>query len=119
MTDVRRSAIFAFAVVSIVLARPGAAQEVPLADHHQHLFSPAVVAAGETMQPITADNLIAHLDAAGIRRAVVLSLGYILGVPNKTAPDEYDKVKAENDWTSQQVARFQIGRAHVWTPVTL
>jgi len=98
--------ILAFAMVSVVLARPGAAQEVPLADHHQHLFSPAVVAAGETMQPITVDNLIAHLDAAGIRRAVVLSLGYILGVPNKTAPDEYDKVKAENDWTSQQVARF-------------
>src|SRR5687768_5017392 len=97
--------ILAFAVVSVVLARPGAAQEVPLADHHQHLFSPAVVAAGETMQPITVDDLIAHLDAAGIRRAVVLSLGYILGVP-KTAPDEYDKVKAENDWTSQQVARF-------------
>src|SRR5688500_17845895 len=106
MTDVRRSAIFAFAVVSIVLARPGAAQEVPLADHHQHLFSPAVVAAGETMQQITVDDLIAHLDAAGIRRAVVLSLGYILGVPNKTAQDEYDKVKAENDWTSSQVARF-------------
>jgi predicted TIM-barrel fold metal-dependent hydrolase len=98
--------LIAFVVLSVVLARRGNAQEAPLADHHQHLFSPAVVAAGETMQQITVDDLIAHLDAAGIRRAVVLSLGYILGVPNKTAQDEYDKVKAENDWTSSQVARF-------------
>ena len=98
--------LIALVLLSVILARRGEAQEAPLADHHQHLFSPAVVAAGETMQQITVDDLIAHLDAAGIRRAVVLSLGYILGVPNKTAADEYDKVKAENDWTSSQVARF-------------
>jgi predicted TIM-barrel fold metal-dependent hydrolase len=36
----------------------------------------------------------------------VLSVAYILGDPKGTAPDEYEKVKAENDWTSAQVARF-------------
>jgi uncharacterized protein len=99
--------IVAFAGLVVVFARPGETQDIaPLADHHQHLFSPAVVAAGETTKPITVDDLISHLDAAGIRRAVVLSLAYILGVPNGTSPDEYDKVKAENDWTSRQVTRF-------------
>src|SRR5688572_14561542 len=98
------SRIIAFAVLIVVLARLGEAQEIaPLADHHQHLFSPAVVAAGETKTPITVDDLISHLDAAGIRRAAVLSLGYILGDPQGTSSDEYDKVKAENDWTSRQV----------------
>jgi predicted TIM-barrel fold metal-dependent hydrolase len=36
-----------------------------------------------------------------------LSLAYQFGNPNKPAlEDEYAHVKAENDWTSQQVARF-------------
>ena len=80
-------------------------QAVPLADHHQHLFSP-VVAKAEGVREITADDLISLLDAAGIRRAAVLSVAYILGDPSGTAEDEYQRVKAENDWTSRQVARF-------------
>jgi predicted TIM-barrel fold metal-dependent hydrolase len=80
-------------------------QAVPLADHHQHLFSP-VVAKAEGVQPITPDDLISLLDAGGIRRAAVLSVAYILGDPAGSAEDEYLKVKAENDWTSRQVARF-------------
>jgi uncharacterized protein len=80
-------------------------QSAPVADHHQHLFSPAVAAA-ESVKPITADDLISLLDAAGIQRAVVLSVAYILGDPSGTPADEYEKVKAENDWTSSQVARF-------------
>ena len=65
------------------------------------------VAPGPTsFQPISASDLIAMLDAAGIRRAVVLALGYTWGSPNRTVENEYEKVKAENDWTSQQVSRF-------------
>jgi predicted TIM-barrel fold metal-dependent hydrolase len=45
------------------------------------------------------------LDAAGIRRALVLSMAYTIGSPNRIVENEYEKVKAENDWTSQQVAR--------------
>jgi predicted TIM-barrel fold metal-dependent hydrolase len=52
------------------------------------------------------DELISLLDAAGIRRAAVLSVAYLLGDPSGTAADEYEKVKAENDWTSRQVTRF-------------
>jgi predicted TIM-barrel fold metal-dependent hydrolase len=80
-------------------------QTVPIADHHQHLFS-MVVAKAEGVKPIDAADLISLLDAAGIRRAAVLSVAYILGDPSGTAEDEYVKVRTENDWTSQQVARF-------------
>jgi predicted TIM-barrel fold metal-dependent hydrolase len=86
-------------------ASPAAGQTVPLADHHQHLFSPEVAKA-ESVQPIDAGDLVAKLDAAGIRRAAVLSVAYILGDPKGMAEDEYQKVKAENDWTSREVARF-------------
>jgi predicted TIM-barrel fold metal-dependent hydrolase len=92
----------AFAAASVSSAY---AQLAPLADHHQHLFSPAVAAA-EGVKQIDADDLVSLLDAAGIRRAAVLSAAYILGDPKGTAPHEYDKVRAENGWTSAQAARF-------------
>lgn len=76
-------------------------------DHHQHLFSPAVAAVSPGLQPVTAADLVALLDAAGIRRAVVFSQAYQFGNPNRPpVANEYVHVKAENDWTSQQVARF-------------
>lgn len=54
-----------------------------------------------------ADSLVRLLDDAGIRRGVVLSLGYIFGSPLRPpVPNEYDRVRAENDWTAEQVARF-------------
>lgn len=77
-------------------------------DHHQHLFSPKA-GAGSSPGPkgIDADYLIAQLDAAGISRAVVLSVAYMFSNPNKPAvPNEYAQVKAENDWTSAQVAKY-------------
>jgi predicted TIM-barrel fold metal-dependent hydrolase len=99
-------------LVTIVPTWSAFGQAEPVADHHQHLFSPALAAlvsppppdAG--LSPITADILVAHLDAAGIERAVVLSMAYIFGSPDRTVEDEYEQVKTENDWTSQQVARF-------------
>ena len=76
-------------------------------DHHQHLFSPAVAKLSPTLAPVDAAALVALLDAAGIERAVVLSLAYQYGNPNKPAvEDEYTQVRAENDWTSQQVAKY-------------
>jgi len=59
-----------------------------------------------SIRAISASDLIALLDAAGIRRAVVLAMGYTWGSPNRTVENEYEKVKLENDWTSQQVSRF-------------
>jgi predicted TIM-barrel fold metal-dependent hydrolase len=59
-------------------------------------------------EPITAEQLVANLDEAGIRRAVVLSAAYWFGSPimRKAEGDEYANVRAENDWTVQQVSRF-------------
>lgn len=55
----------------------------------------------------TAEQLIAHLDAAGIKRAVVLSVAYWFGsVFRKPQEDEYAKVRAENDWVAQQISRY-------------
>lgn len=50
--------------------------------------------------------LIAQLDSAGMRRAAVLSLAYQFGSPMFKVDDEYAKVRAENDWTAQEVALY-------------
>ena len=61
----------------------------------------------EVLAPVTADQLIALLDAAGIRRAVVLSAAYLWGSPeHRGGADEYDRARAENDWNAEQVARY-------------
>jgi predicted TIM-barrel fold metal-dependent hydrolase len=91
-------------------AEPAAGQVAPIVDHHQHLFSPAIVAllatGGGGLQPITAGDVVALLDSAGIRRALVLSAAYMYGSPARTVDDEYAKVRAENDWTAAQVAQY-------------
>jgi uncharacterized protein len=56
--------------------------------------------------PVDAAALVAHLDDAGIGRAVVLSVAYSFGSPNRAFADEESKVRAENDWTARQVERF-------------
>jgi uncharacterized protein len=75
-------------------------------DHHQHLLSPAMIEPGQ--QPITAAKLIDMLDAAGIRRAVILSNAYRFGSPQFAVPnpDEYARVIAENDWTAREAAKY-------------
>ena len=81
--------------------------EPPLIDYHQHLLSPAVAKVNSLANPFTARDLIALLDAAGIRRALVLSQAYQFGNPNRPpVPDEYERVKEENDWTAGQVAQY-------------
>lgn len=84
-------------------AQLSAAQGQPLVDHHQHLFSPDIAALIK-LPEISAEELVARLDSAGIRRAVVLSMAYQYGSPSRTVENEYAKVRAENDWTSAQVA---------------
>ena len=83
---------------------------VPLVDHHQHFFSPesiALAARSQSYEPLDAAGLLKYLDAAGIQRAAVLSTAYQFGNPNRPpVENEYAKVKAENDWTSRQVAQF-------------
>ena len=97
---------------------------VPLVDHHQHLLSPAGAALQNAYQargrfsfrveqPIVGEQLVAMLDLAGMKRAVVLSDAYYFDAPvHATAlgdvgvHDVYTAVRAENDWTAREVARF-------------
>lgn len=84
------------------------ARLAPAADHHQHLFSPAAAAwmsHSMALAPIDADELVAQLDAVGIRRAAVLSAAYAYGLPARTIDHEYARVRAENDWVGAQAAR--------------
>jgi predicted TIM-barrel fold metal-dependent hydrolase len=85
--------------------RVSAAQ--PETDYHQHLFSPRIAKLAPGLNPLSAADLIALLDKAGIERAVVLSIAYQYSGANRPAiEDEYAKVREENDWTSQQVALY-------------
>ena len=79
--------------------------QTPFADHHQHLFSPAM-AEFQKIKPITAPDLIKHLDDAGIERAVLLSTAYSYGRPGREPQNEYEKVKEENDWVGAQAALY-------------
>src|SRR5687768_9034559 len=96
------------AAVLVATSAP-AAEIVPAVDHHQHLFGPGIVELLSTperaLSPLTARDLIAHLDAAGIQRAVVLSAAYMFGSPSRTVENEYARVRAENDWVAAEVAR--------------
>ena len=86
-------------------SRPG--QVNPSADHHQHLFSQSRVDFQPSgLKTITAQDVVGLMDKAGIRRAVLLSTAYGYGRPGSEPPDEYARVKAENDWNAAQAALF-------------
>jgi uncharacterized protein len=59
-----------------------------------------------TVDPVTADYLVSLLDSAHIRRALVLSIAYQFGPDRDEKPGEYARVRAENDWTADEVAKF-------------
>lgn len=80
-------------------------QVTPEADNHQHLFSPAM-AQVEGIKPVTAQDVIGLLDRAGIKRAVLLSTAFAYGQTGDEPPNEYAKVKEENDWVGAQASLF-------------
>jgi predicted TIM-barrel fold metal-dependent hydrolase len=88
--------------------RTGESAPVPLVDHHQHVLSPALAKAWKQPGPVAAERLIQQLDEAGIRSAVVLSVAYAWGSPGLSGNpvDEYMAVRAENDWTAAQAAKY-------------
>lgn len=96
-------------LVGLLLPAALAAQ-TPEIDYHQHLFSSAAAAVvtGDSRSPgISARDVVALLDQAGIRRALILSVAYTWGKASRTpVEDEYEHVKAENDWTAQQAAQY-------------
>jgi predicted TIM-barrel fold metal-dependent hydrolase len=93
-------------VIALVVFAPVQGASQPLVDHHQHFFGPDVMMLAPGVEPITATELVVLLDSARIRRGVVLSVAYQFGNPNRPpVENEYAQVKAENDFTSRQVAR--------------
>jgi predicted TIM-barrel fold metal-dependent hydrolase len=86
-----------------------AAQATPAADHHQHVFSDemiALIGPDSGLKPLSANELVPLLDAAGIRKAVLLSTAYMVGSPQRTLENEYARARRENDWTAAQAAQF-------------
>jgi predicted TIM-barrel fold metal-dependent hydrolase len=94
-------------------------------DHHVHLNSPAIQAflpdfcasVGRRgfgrcdpalTTPHSPEDLLAAMDRAGIRRAVVLSTAYLAESPMMDTPpaDASDLVRAANDWTVGLAQRF-------------
>jgi predicted TIM-barrel fold metal-dependent hydrolase len=71
-------------------------------DYHQHLVS-AAFAPIVKLPPRDGRALLAELDAAGIDKAVVLSVGYSFADERKKLDDPDGLTRAENDWTSAQV----------------
>lgn len=57
-------------------------------------------------EPLDATRLVAMLDAAHIKRAVLLSVGYWFDSPTRPLARSYDALRAENVWTAEQAARF-------------
>lgn len=101
----RWSLLGVLGAVLLLRGETWAASPAPLVDHHQHLFRREPP--GPPVPGVEAADLIKLLDEAHIQRAVVLSVAYQFGNPNRPAvTKELDRVKAENDWTSQQVGRY-------------
>ena len=103
-----RSSLCTMTVVGAILPATLFAQ-APVIDYHQHLFSPgaAALVTGNPSPGIGARDVIALLDSAGIHRALILSVAYTWGKASRaTVDDEYNHVKAENDWTAQQVSQY-------------
>jgi predicted TIM-barrel fold metal-dependent hydrolase len=57
-------------------------------------------------EPLDAQRLVAMLDAAQIKRAVVLSIGYWFDSPTRPLVRSAEAMQAENTWTAEQAAQF-------------
>ena len=76
----------------------------PLVDYHQHLVSPAFAPIVKLPSRDGA-ALVRELDAAGIHRAVVLSVGYSFADERKGLPDPDRLTREQNDWISAEVTK--------------
>ena len=91
--------------VAVAAAPASKPLPTPVMDWHQHLLTKEMAEPGQ--KPIDAKALIAMLDAAGIKRAIVLSNAFRFGSPSAPpVPDEYARVIAENDWTAREAAKY-------------
>jgi len=98
-----------FFLIAALAAAGAAHAQTPVGDYHQHVFSPEDIRLADPqsgLQPLDAKGVIALLDQAGIRKATLLSLAYMYGKPGLRIEDELGQVRAENDWTAAQAARY-------------
>jgi len=98
-----------FALVPLLLlagcaTTRAASLDAPLVDYHQHLVSPAFSPIVKLPERDGA-ALVRELDAAGIQRAVVLSVGYSFADERKGLTDPDRLTREENDWTSHEVVK--------------
>ena len=96
-------------LAGLMMAALAHAEPIPSGDFHQHVFSPADIAMlgpATGLRAMDAPELVELLDAAGMQKAVLLSVAYLYGSPARQVEDEYAKVRAENDWTAAQAARY-------------
>ena len=96
------SALLLSACVSTRTAAPPTSL-APRVDYHQHLVSAAFAPIVKLPQR-DGRALLAELDAAGVEKAVVLSVGYSFADERKNLPDPDRLTREENDWTSAQVS---------------
>src|SRR5688572_3056527 len=94
--------MFAALLLSSCVSAPHSATPVPLVDYHQHLVSPAFAPVAKLPER-DGPALLRLLDEAGVKRAVVLSVGYSFADERKKLPNPDALTRAENDWTSAQV----------------
>ena len=100
------SGILGAAACAIAAPVPASDVPPPLVAAHQHLISPEF-AKLLNLPPQDGAAFLKMLDEAGIRRGVVLSMGYSYGDERKKIPEgDRDRLTAqENDWTSQQMVQ--------------
>jgi predicted TIM-barrel fold metal-dependent hydrolase len=104
-----RSLVLTASMLAAARAPAQAQVPPPVGDYHQHVFSAQDIAlAGPQsgLRPLDAHDVVALLDDAGIRKATLLSIAYMFGKPGRQVEDELAKVRAENDWTAAQAARY-------------
>ena len=104
----RNKVILALAALQLLAACAAAPAAVPrtapLVDYHQHLVSPAFMPIVKAPAVRDGAALVSELDAAGIERAVVLSVGYSFADERKALADPDRLTREENDYTSAQVS---------------
>jgi predicted TIM-barrel fold metal-dependent hydrolase len=92
------------ALVLLTACATAPPRTAPLVDYHQHLvnsgFAPIV-----KMPERDGAALVKELDAAGIERAVVLSVGYSFADERKGLTDPDRLTREQNDWTSAEVTK--------------
>lgn len=98
----RRATYLLLLLLSGCATTPSASQRAPRVDYHQHLVSPAF-APIVRLPERDGKALLAELDAAGIDKAVVLSVGYSFADERKNLDDPDRLTRVENDWTSAEV----------------